>query len=166
MALYSRREFIELCGHEWSDSAKSKIAMWIKRGKVIEVNGKIDDTNPTNRDWAISQQERLTLKAPTEPESENSEAGQGDLFPGESLEQQLKRHQIGKLKVDTRIAELKEEKIRGDVVPIDIVKSLFRTHTQSIVTADREDLRDLPEGQRTTEAPFSWCSCGADGNPT
>lgn len=146
MALYSRREFIELCGHDWNDSAKSKIAMWVKRGNVVEVNGKIDDTNPTNRDWAIKQRDSLTLKIPTNepgPESAGNEAGQGDLFPGESLEQQLKRHQIGKLKVDTRIQELKEEKIRGDVVPIDIMKDLFRVHTQSIVTSQKDAIEEL-----------------------
>jgi hypothetical protein len=151
MALYSRKEFIELCGHTWDDSSRAKIAMWIKRGKVIEQNGKIDDSNTTNRDWALKQRDTQSVRKPDIiPDTGFSEEPKPQReidFPGgasgETIERRLKLHQIEKLKVDTRIAELKEEKIRAEVVPITLIKDLFSTHTQSIITSQKDGIEEL-----------------------
>jgi hypothetical protein len=147
VALYSRREFAELCGLTWSDSVKSKVAMWIKRGNVIESDGKIDDSLARNRDWALKQKETSLVKAeevqviskketPKKAKSDDSDG----LF---SIEKQLKSQNLKKLEVDTRIQLLKEEKIRGEVVPIELIKSLFRTHNQSILTASKDGLEEI-----------------------
>lgn len=165
MAVYSRREFVEyLCGQEWNNSSKAKVAMWIKRGKVIQSGEKIDDSNPTNRDWALKQRDfaalddrdmpdqkldepilkknkqeiKLEIKQETKPDTDD---------PGDdtyyNLDKQYKKKQIDKMTVDTRIAELKEEKIRGEVVPMELVKNIFTTHTQSILTAQKDGIEQL-----------------------
>lgn len=151
MALYSRKEFIELCGYEWSDSSRAKVAMWIKREKIVEENGKIDDSNPQNRDWILKQRDSsnskvISVEAPIATMPVNivpvNKPSKSD-NPFEPVEKKLKAAQLEKIRVDTRIAELKEEKIRGEVVPIDLIKSLFRSHTQSIVTAQKDGIEEL-----------------------
>lgn len=146
MALYSRKEFLELCGHEYDNSARSKISMWIKRGSIIETNGKIDDSIPKNRDWVIKQKDSRAAK--DSPDTQDPEIETNGQLPLEgmlagSIDRRLKLHQIEKLKVDTRIQELKEEKIRGEVVPVDIIKNLFRTHTQSIITSQKDSIEEM-----------------------
>lgn len=54
--IYTRREFIEKCGQQWDDSSRAKIAMWVKRGNLVETaEGKIDDANEINKDWLLKK---------------------------------------------------------------------------------------------------------------
>jgi hypothetical protein len=145
MALYSRKEFIKLCGYEWDKSAKGKIGMWVARGKVIEQpDGKIDDTNPKNRDWILVQKDKAAFK---QGESESIEQEDDSIpqfeEPGGSIERKLKAQQIEKLKVDTRIAELKEAKMKAETMEVDRVKTLFRIYNHAIITAQKDGIEEL-----------------------
>lgn len=135
-----------MLGFEWNDSNKAKLAMWVKRGKLIEVDGKIDDTNLINRDWILkqkdsaNQEDRPQTQVQREPDRSYDEVPEGSAY---GIEKKLKAQQLEKLKVDTRIAELKEEKIRGEVIPVELIKNLFSTHTQSIITSQKDGIEEL-----------------------
>jgi hypothetical protein len=68
---------------------------------------------------------------------------QDDQDSGYSLNNKKTKMQIAKLEVDTRLQELKEEKMRGELIPVDLVINVFRSHTQSIVTSMKDGIEDL-----------------------
>jgi hypothetical protein len=159
MAKYSRKEFVEkLCGVEYSDSWKAKVSMWVKRGNIdVGNDGLIDDSNHKNRDWAIKQYEANVGEAEddgtedveeSKPKSRpnhkpTTDSGGGDNEAGYVLVKKKTLRQIEKLESDIRIANLKEEKIRGEVVPIDLIKNVFTAHSQSIITANKDGIEEL-----------------------
>ncbi|KKN59967.1 hypothetical protein LCGC14_0537170, partial [marine sediment metagenome] len=55
--------------------------------------------------------------------------------PGEwiSLDKKIKKAELAKKQVDTRIALIKEEKMRGEVLPTEMVKILFAQHSKNII---------------------------------
>jgi hypothetical protein len=153
MAIYEKIEFLKLCGLDTSvKSNKDKFSVWISRGKIVlNKDGLVDDTIPQNRDWILRQQE---VAGSNQKQHENIEVDQPKKVSRTSnidapedgvynLDKKLKTQQLAKLTVDTRLAELKEEKIRGEVIPIDLVNNIFMAHTQSIITANRDGIEDL-----------------------
>jgi hypothetical protein len=170
MPLHTRAQFADLCRLK-KDTARAYIASNIKRGKIILTkDGYIDDSNEANRDFLqrcldkasatvdISIQEsNQKLKTPEAAETENVKQDTGSHGakkerkrngPSEGgskyeLDLEKKELEIEKLKVDTRLQELKEEKIRGEVIPITLVKQLFSTHSQSIITSQKDGIEYL-----------------------
>lgn len=135
MALYTRKEFYEKCGIQ-----KAHLNVYIQRGKVIlSSEGLIDDTIEKNRIFYERQLIKLQVngipvkKTVTEekPEAEKRTDNFNSKIVFE-LEQKLKQAELEKKEVDTRIALLKEEKLRGIVIPTDIVTMLFAQHFKSM----------------------------------
>jgi hypothetical protein len=148
MAIYEKIEFLKLCGLDTSvKSNKDKFSVWISRGKIVlNKDGLVDDTIPQNRDWILRQQE---VAGSNQKQHENIEVDQPKKVSRTSnidapedgtynLDKKYKVKQIEKLNVDIRLGELKEEKLRGEVIPVDLVRNIFTTHSQSILTTFKD----------------------------
>jgi hypothetical protein len=168
MALHRRKKFAELCG-----VSQPYLNNYIKRGKVILSGDYVDDEIPQNIDFYKSRKpknesgsllegniiEKLikqaeqelsliepkkeggnqhTKKIPEVKQPENKESG--GLY---NIDVKLKLQQLSKLEVDTRIQELKEKKLIGDVIPTDLVKVVFVQHSQSILTEFKNSVDDI-----------------------
>lgn len=159
MGLLSKKDFAALCGF-----SSRELSVYIGRGKVIMSGKEIDDSDPTNRDFVLK---RKGQAAPAPPEKNlrmiKPDPGD-DISPGDesddddpddglidddgsessyALNKKKLKKQIGKLEVDTRLQELKEEKMRGELIPVDLVRNLFRAHTQSIITSMKDGIEEL-----------------------
>lgn len=172
MPLYTRAQFADLCKLN-PDTSRPYLSTNIKRGKIILTSdGYIDDSDQVNQDFLkrcldkapassepivkknIEIVENTKIQAPAKIESTESstnEQPQKDKKRTSSseggskyeLDIEKKELEIEKLRVDTRLQELKEEKIRGEVIPIALVKQLFSTHSQSIVTSQKDGIEFL-----------------------
>ena len=162
MALHLKSDFAKLCG-----LTTGNLTNYIKRGKVIMSGDYVDDTIAENKDFLEKRKEkpeptapekklRLIRPDPAPPEipntgDEDEDNGIDDedsidadgSESGYALNKKKLKKQIAKLEVDTRLQELKEEKMRGELIPVDLVKNLFRTHTQSILTSMKEGIEEL-----------------------
>ena len=154
MAFYSPTDFAKLCG-----KSNAYISVNRKRGKIIMSGEFIDDSLRENIDFLrkcidgsklekpINEhlKERLIAISPPvyKPQESPSILRNQDYSSKYDLETTKKALEIEKLQVDTRIQLLREEKIRGEVVPIDLIKQVFITHNQSILTANKDFIDSL-----------------------
>jgi hypothetical protein len=164
MGLHTRKQLSELLTLDWNNkSNRDKIGMWVKRGSIIEKDGLIDDTDPQNLYWIKKQQEKEpkeSIKQDPQKEVPDSvdkppvavaDHKQKKIKAGApvkditkyDLEVEFKELSIEKLKVDTRLQELKEDKIRGEVIPIEIVKTVFAQHSQNIITEFKNSVENI-----------------------
>ena len=149
MARHTQAEFAKICG-----VTNAYISVNKKRGKVIfSEDGYIDDSIQENAyflqkclDKLLKESNEIEKKpevspAKTEQSTKSDEKKSNKSITGKDryeLDIQKKALEIEKLKVDTRLQELKEEKIRGEVIPITIVKTLVSTLSQSILTSQKD----------------------------
>jgi hypothetical protein len=152
MALHSKSDFAKLCG-----LTTGNLTNYIKRNKVLMSGDFIDDQEPINKDFLANRQSKTPPKyEPPSPvlrsirpdtgdqdEEDENDDYQDDQDSGYSLNNKKTKMQIAKLEVDTRLQELKEEKMRGELIPVDLVINVFRSHTQSIVTSMKDGIEDL-----------------------
>ena len=116
MKLIKQIDFAKKCG-----ISRQKLNVYISRGKVIKTDsGKIDESNEQN---IYFYQRRLELNMEKENPSEENI----------SLDRKIKKVELAKKTVDTRIALIKEEKMRGEVIPTEMVKILFAQHSKNII---------------------------------
>jgi hypothetical protein len=156
MALHSKKDFASLCGFSTRD-----LAVYIKRNKVIMSGDYVDDSHSVNKEFLEKRrgkvepappEKKLRLLKPdpgvldvpnTGDETDEGDGDDGDVESGYQLNKKKLKKQIAKLEVDTRLQELKEEKLRGELIPVELVKNLFRSYTQSIVTANKDGIEEL-----------------------
>lgn len=60
-----------------------------------------------------------------------------------NLELAKKKADIEKVHGEIRLQKLKEAKLRGEMVPIDLMRTTLEVHTRSIVTAMKDGMEDL-----------------------
>jgi hypothetical protein len=159
MALHSKKDFAALCGF-----SSRELSVYIKRGKVILSGDYVDDSQAINKEFLEKRQSksepvplektlRMIKPDPGIPEipdtggdaDDDEDSGLDDdgSESGYALNKKKLQKQIAKLEVDTRLQELKEEKMRGELIPVDLVKNLFRSHTQAIVTSMKDGIEEL-----------------------
>jgi hypothetical protein len=152
MALHLKADFAKLCG-----LTTGNLTNYIKRNKVLMSGDYIDDQLQINKDFLLSRQSKsapryeppLPVLRSVRPdtgdqdEEDENDDYQDDPDSGYSLNNKKTKMQIAKLEVDTRLQELKEEKMRGELIPVDLVINVFRSHTQSIVTSMKDGIEDL-----------------------
>lgn len=76
----------------------------------------------------------------------NDEGDEGSADPSKSMYTLNKKRlkvEIAKKTRETEILKLREQKIKGEIVPIDIIKNLFSLHTQSIISAQKDGIEEL-----------------------
>lgn len=140
MALHTRKQFYELCGID-----RPKFNVYVNRKKVVLTNDMVDDTIQQNKEFLEKYLEKAHDKVEKKPQfvdygtqSANVTTTGKDYRHDKNineLERQLKEAELHKKRVDTQIALLKEEKLRGIVIPTDIVKVAFQQHFKSISAA-------------------------------
>lgn len=155
MAIYTKIEYLKLCGLDTSiKSNKDKFSQWLRRGNIeLNDDNMVDDSNPKNRDWLFKQrdlankpQDEEYVPEPTKKEAKPkpiispSDSGSENIY---NIDKKIKAQQLEKLQVDTRLQLLKEEKIRGEVLPVDLIRSIFATHSQSILTSFKDSIEDI-----------------------
>ena len=146
MALYTKAQLVELCGLK-RETSRSYIRNNVERGKLIFSGDYIDDTLPVNAEF-IRRRIQAKNGEPIEARTSTSnkvlkyEEPKIDLSR-QDLDKQLKQQELLKKEAETRLLNLREEKIRGEIVPIELIKNLMVTHTKSIVTAQKDGIEDL-----------------------
>lgn len=77
----------------------------------------------------------------TDPEDLPSpQKSSDDLF---DLELRRKRVELEKAETSHRLMIIKEQKLKGEIIPVDLVEILFQTHGQSVITAQKEAIEDI-----------------------
>jgi hypothetical protein len=137
------------------------LSNYIKRGKVILTGELIDDTKPENIDFLqkfadrklekSNESEQNTGEISNEPikstkkepaqrqKTTNESEGEG----GYSLDRKLKAQELKKKEAETRLLNLKEEKIRGEHIPTELIRSIIILQSQSFVTAFKNGMEDF-----------------------
>jgi hypothetical protein len=151
LAFHTRKQFAELCGIDHSTSSgRGTIGMAIKRGKIVLSGELIDDQFPENAEYLRKVLDNVssTAKAPVidTPERNQPKVPTVAAPKGESgyvLERQLKQQELEKKEVETRLLNLKEQKMLGEQMPTELVKKLIFEYNQSSITSQKDGYEDL-----------------------
>lgn len=158
MALYTKSDFAKHCG-----LTTGNLTNYIKRNKVLMSGDYIDDQEPINKEFLEKRKAKAELKYeppappklrmirpdPGTPDLPEAEEDDDDTPPpaeednAATLYKQKLKADIDKKHREIALLKLREEKIRGEVVPVDIITNVFRAHTQSIVTAQKDGIEEL-----------------------
>ena len=146
MALYKRKEFQEKC-----QVTKGYLNMYIKRGKVILTGNMVDDELSDNAFFLQTRLEKIAAESPTQstkkPAPKLSEAAvakvkeeQDKEPPKEATEMyglsvEKKAQEVKKLKSDIETAEMKRAKMAGELIPTDLVMTIFASHFKSVTVS-------------------------------
>lgn len=160
MAFLSKKEFSDLCG-----IPTNALAVYVKRKKVVLSGEFVDDTLPKNKAFLKKKsvaKKRKSVATDSKPKTESKKQNSNNLpknpapnlpvykkDPPEPkpqitdpepdstflLEQEKLTLQNTQLERANEIAQIKIEKLRGDVIPTDIVKNTFMQHFKSITTS-------------------------------
>jgi hypothetical protein len=156
MALHTRKDWGLMCG-----LSAGNLSNYIKRGKVILTGELIDDSKPENIDFLQKFSGRKQEKSneseqkPREISEDNKNSTKKEIIQrqkptneaevegGYSLDRKLKAQELKKKEAETRLLNLKEEKIRGEHIPTELVRSIVILQSQSFVTAFKNGLEDF-----------------------
>jgi hypothetical protein len=148
MAYHIKARFADLCGIE-----KNKLAVYIKRGKVICSGDVIDDTLDINRafieKWQHKTGAEKTVHDPVAskpvgkipkiekpvspiPKTPNIQAPNEFMYAGNQLDSQIKTVELERKLEDLEIAKLKRQKMAGESMPTDLVKNTISVYSRSV----------------------------------
>lgn len=133
MALLSRKEFAEKCG-----VSPSYLNNYIRRGKVVLKNNKVDPNDPDNEDFYYK---RINGSEPP-PRKEKKPELPTELTPEEKEEQERKRREadrrqdatVKKLEAEARLKQLQAAKLSGEAMPLNIAMDIIQQLSQSFIT--------------------------------
>lgn len=149
MALFNQKEFAEKCGME-----KNKINVYVSRGKlVLNEERLIDDSVAQNMDFFIKWSAK-----PKEEKSDKKKAASSSSKLGSSmkedidrtsdlnkrtkwneelygLEKRKKAADLNKMEIEGRVALLKEQKLNGTSIPLELTKILVKQHMKSLYSS-------------------------------
>lgn len=165
MALYKLADFAKRCG-----VANSYIKTYTNRNKLFtNEEGYYDDKNPYNKDFLVKclnkQAGIKPDKPPVKPEKKSKEkpVDEPDLNINPPVDDQeaeiaeediskmtpyqvdraIKRQELLKKQAETRLLNLREEKIRGETIPIELAKQIIGILSKSIITAQKESIEAI-----------------------
>lgn len=156
MALHTRKDWGLMCG-----LSAGNLSNYIKRGKVLLTGDLIDDSKPENQDFrkkftekkleksneAEQKPAEISNEAPKstkkEPVQRSKTTNEGEGEGGFSLDRRLKAQELKKKEAETRLLNLKEEKIRGEHIPTELVRSIIIQQSQSFITAFKNGVEDF-----------------------
>ncbi len=153
MALYERKEFCELCGIE-----AAYLTVNIGRKKVILTDNKIDDSKPENALFLKKRLDTLAAKGTSSPDkgakkegdSKNLKAVKGPDKPLDPAAQKAwdlgleqKALAIEKTKEEIELKKMQRQKMLGELMPTDLVKVVFATHSKSITASFKEGVENI-----------------------
>jgi len=145
MALHTKSDFAKLCGMRTSN-----LTNYVKRGKVVlNGNDEVDDGLDINRDFLSRHQSKQEIKQPDpsqetrlrmirpDPGTPETEEDDDDTPPpadednAATLYKQKLKADIDKKHREIALLKLREEKLTGEIVPIEQVKDLFAQHSKA-----------------------------------
>lgn len=151
MAKYDKKEFSALCGLETKN-----LAVYIKRKKVNVVAEMIDDKDPINAKFIEDQKARLRKTASPKPVKEpkqvkvakdKPENTEDDAEDDENPYAQAVQHKlsldVAKRQNEIDLQKIEIQKKRGELVPVEAIRSLLVVHSESIKTAYVDAAEDL-----------------------
>ncbi len=146
MAKLSKKEFAEKCGMETKN-----LSVYIKRGKVILYDDEqIDDTDLRNLAFIQKRQSKnpivdskpvIKTNNVSEKVSSTSDVQKNNEVA--ALDLQKTSVQVEKLQQEVRLLKIKEDKLKGVVVPSELIKPVFLQHNQSIITEVRNNANEF-----------------------
>lgn len=145
--IVSKKDFANLCGGVDSKPVSmTTIYSDIKRDKIeVLSNGKIDVDNPVNSEYVRNRRSSEKTKAKVKV-----------------IEVDREKKQIEKLQAEEnlRIAQIKRQKLEGELIPTDLVKNIFSTHfrtyTQSFHNAAEQIAVDLVKKLGGSREDTAW----------
>jgi hypothetical protein len=144
MALHSKRQFAELCG-----IPTKTLAIYISRGKVSVFNDLIDDTSPENQYFLASKSIKSSENSNQQAVSAPKDAAKAHVIQPNiqegifALDQRLKVLEAKKKERELAILAIKEDKMRGEVIPSDLVKILFLQHFKTVGASFRNSIENV-----------------------
>lgn len=147
MAIYTRSDFAKECG-----VSEAYIGVYIGRGKVVLTSdGQVDSKQRDNFDFLRKQLDKkkdkqvkeTVISAHISTNTAKNNVLEQEEVDGYDLSMRKKAIDIEKVEVDVRLAKLKEEKLRGELIPVEIVKGLFLQHSQSILTEFKNSVENF-----------------------
>jgi phage terminase Nu1 subunit (DNA packaging protein) len=143
MALYTRKQFIELLG-----VSHPHLSMYIKRGKIIEKKRLIDSDNPYNADFMRkyldkNKKEYTQLPPVPAPIEQPPPVLKPKLTSKYEIEAETKRLELEVKQKQNKLLEIKIEKQTGEAIPTELVKSLFSQHSKSIASSFKSEAENL-----------------------
>ncbi len=145
MSNLSKKDFAQLCS-----ITTGNLSNYIKRNKVIvDKNGFIDTNNDLNRLFIQKNNtEKVSIPVqtqsnnPTEPNEAIDTSNLSTLSILE-LEKVKKAADIEKLLIETRISLLKEEKLMGSAMPVDMVKTIVANLSKAFIGEFKNGADDI-----------------------
>lgn len=152
MSIVSKQEFAEM-----AKMPSNMLAVYIKRGKVfVASDGLVNSKHEVNVNFLKKRLNKIGANEKlTENINHDSACGSGGVrmnIPGfgeidvpeyAKSERLLKHLQTQKLEKEVKLLELREAKIRGEVVPSDVIAQIFLQHNHSILTKTKEFMDEL-----------------------
>lgn len=141
LAVYERRKKVVLSGDFYDDTlAKNKA--FLKKKSVAKKKKGVATAEPPKKEIKEVKDNKLPpknstdlpiyKKEPPEPKPKITDPEPDSTF---LLDQEKIQLQNIQLELANEIAQIKIEKLRGDVIPTDIVRSTFMQHFKSITTS-------------------------------
>ena len=136
MTIYTKKEFAVACGIE-----TKRLSVYISRKKVIILSDdKIDGEDPRNK-FFLEKNKTKSLAGPEVAVIKKDIDSQKEDYA--SLDLKKTAAQVEKLEQEVRLLRLKEEKLKGVVVPSELIKPVFLQHNQSIITEVHNNSREF-----------------------
>ena len=136
MTVISKKEFAALCG-----MPTNKLWTYTNRGQVILLgDGKIDCNDPRNvaflqKHSTKRQEDPVKTPPPTVQTEQNNNYASLDLKKTEV--------QVEKLTQEVRLLKLKEEKLKGEVVPSELIMPVYLRSNQAILTEVKNSMDEF-----------------------
>lgn len=134
---HKRKEFAALCG-----LTPGNLSNYIKAGKVVIVNGLIDDKTEQNAYFLSRRQQQPPNKGVAKPPRKNAmtikQPNKLDVDKAKEqiasykLDQEKKAADIALRNQQAKLMQLKQGKILGEYIPTDMVRLLFNQHFRSL----------------------------------
>jgi hypothetical protein len=138
MALFSKKEFSSRCG-----MASNKLAVYVKRGKVIMTGDSIDDSLPQNQAF-LAKHNGKPVKTNSVKNGHSSmkgvpkEVNQAFKLDLERKEIENERAILGK-----QLLQAKLGKQRGEMIPFEDVKTALDQHFRDVTIFFSQGIRNL-----------------------
>ena len=154
MAIYTKKEIAEILGIK-----TNTLSIYVGRDKIFLENDSINSENPKNAAFIKKFLDKKAGKLGDKTVTVNESSKKTDIILnekpvelGKSDKKTLSQYELDREKkyadlllveVNTRIANLKEKKLIGDLMPLELCKSLIQVQSESIRQAFIESCENM-----------------------
>jgi len=136
MSLLTKKEFSAKC-----NKSTKELSVYISRKKVVVTDDLIDPAHPTNKAFLLKHggtpdAKPVKTERVAKPDPEDTEEQEYDTGGFKTLEQSELEYQHYRAERNAKAVELADIEIakkRGQLIPPELVKELFKQHNQSVL---------------------------------